>query len=167
MVSTWLLKPYINNQPNTLHESGINVGTVDPLFWHFPIPLGPYFMPISILLTSPSAENIGLSSSHLVPEIIWSNVNLIFNKICHLTFLKDEVQYGNITLFGLGIDHNLEGKLSDISIEATEFTRWKHCCFIIHKNLQYLYLQIHPCVLSTLNVVLHTFCYTLENYIYS
>ncbi len=51
-----------------------------PVFWHFPIPLAPFFMPNSILLTPLSAEKICLPLSHSVPEIIWPKVGLNFHK---------------------------------------------------------------------------------------
>ncbi len=44
-----------------------------PPFWGFPIRLGPYFIPLS-------EEKIGLSLSHLVPEILGPKFGLIFHQ---------------------------------------------------------------------------------------
>ncbi len=59
---------------------GGNFRSIDPWFWHVPIPLGPFVCPTRSYWPPLSAEKIGLSLSHLVPEIIWPKVGLIFHK---------------------------------------------------------------------------------------
>ncbi len=57
-------------------------------FVTFSNPVGSLFMPNSIPLTpSLCKKKIGLSLSHLVPEIIWPKFGLIFHQICNLTTL--------------------------------------------------------------------------------
>ncbi len=57
-----------------------NFRSIDSRFRHFPIPLGPFSMPNSILLTPSFCRKIGLSLSHLVPEIIWHKICIFFHK---------------------------------------------------------------------------------------
>ncbi len=57
-----------------------NFCSIDPRFLHFLIPLCPFFMSNLILLIPSFCRKISLSISHLVPEIIWAKIGLIFHK---------------------------------------------------------------------------------------
>ncbi len=57
-----------------------NLPGIDLLSWHFIIPVGPFDIPLSILSTLSFCRKIGLSLSHLVPEIIWPNIDLSFHQ---------------------------------------------------------------------------------------
>ncbi len=57
-----------------------NLRSIDPRFWHFPIPLGPLLCPTRSYWPPLSTEKISLSLSHSVPEIIWAKIGLIFHK---------------------------------------------------------------------------------------
>ncbi len=74
-----------------------NFHSIDPHFWHFTIPLGPFLCPTWSYWPPLSAKKISLFLSHFVPEIIWPKVGLFFHKnllfdtfeaICN-TFLLD------------------------------------------------------------------------------
>ncbi len=56
-----------------------NFHSIDPCFWYFSIPSGPFLWTTRSYWPPLSAEKIGLSLSHLVPEIIWPKVGLIFH----------------------------------------------------------------------------------------
>ncbi len=75
-----LVKPGKGGGGTPILEHGGNFRSIDPHFWHFPIPLGLFLCPTRSYWPPLSAENIGLSLSHLVPEIIWPKVGLIFYK---------------------------------------------------------------------------------------
>ncbi len=78
LILTWLLHkgggalPYLNMVGN--------VYSIDPRFWHILNLLGLLLCPTRSYWPPLSAKIIGLSLSHLVPEIIWSKVGILFHK---------------------------------------------------------------------------------------
>ncbi len=73
-----------------------NFCSIDPRFWHFPIPLGLFLCPTRSYWLPLSAEKISLSLSHLFPEIIWAKIGLIFHK--NLSFDHFETFCTNVLL---------------------------------------------------------------------
>ncbi len=57
-----------------------NFRSIDPCVCHFPIPLGPFYTQLDLIESLFLQKKIGLSLSHLVPEIIWPTVGLFFHK---------------------------------------------------------------------------------------
>ncbi len=81
-----------------------NFHSIDPCFFtFFRSHWVPFLCPTRSYWPPLSAEKIGLSLSHLVPDIIWPKVGLFFTNICHLTLLKQFVPI--FSLIFVLVDH--------------------------------------------------------------
>ncbi len=66
----------------------------DPPFWEFSIRLGPYFIPQQNLIdTLFLQKKIGLSLSHLVPEILGPKIGQFFHQNVFLKILSILYQF--------------------------------------------------------------------------